>query len=73
MKWDSELLLEDVEEWASELGRHCSTDTFTEEELSSERGLGGGQAGLMIVVREGVGVMEREMERGVKKSMGSIG
>ena len=36
-------------------------------------GLGGGQAGLMIVVRERVGVMEREMERGVKNSMGSIG
>ena len=27
----------------------------------------------MIVVRERVGVMEREMERGVKESMGSIG
>ena len=73
MKWDSELLLEDVEKWASELGRHCSTNAFTEEELSSEGGLGGGQAGLMIVVRERVGVMEREMERGVKQSMGSIG
>ena len=50
------------------MGRHRSADTFTEEELD----LGGGQAGLMIVVRERVGVMEREMERGVKKAWGVL-
>ena len=54
------------------MGWHSSTDTFTEDELSSEGGLGGGQAGLMIVVRERVGVMEREIQRGVKKH-GGIG
>ena len=54
------------------MGRHRSTDTFTEEELSSEGGLGGGQAGLMIVVHERVGVMEREIERGLKKAWGVL-
>ena len=51
---------------------HRSADTVTEEELSSEGDLGGGQAGLMIVVREKVGVVEREIERGVKKAWGVL-
>ena len=72
MEWDSELLLKDTQSWTSELGRHRSADTFTEEELSSEGGLGGGQAGLMIVVRERVGVMEKEIARGVKKAWGVL-